>query len=181
MPIITTHPTTGMSSDFFSELATTVSIQAQPDFLASQFGGDISVPGLFERTAYQIARNLSVSYEPCGFTFAQCKEHNAFFMYPSDDAKQYAIETFDEDDAETYDYIDNRVFGMIVTLRALEDSSCRNADEQAITDIICEMMENLQRAISHTVSAICGASSKLDNDDKAHVRYMADMLQKHTE
>ena len=104
----TTHPTTSMSSDFFAALATTIDMQEQPQFLADMFGGDISVSGEFERTAYLLARNISDSYNPCGFSFAKCKQYDTFFMYPTDSSKQYAVEDFDEDEDE---YDSNDVFG----------------------------------------------------------------------
>ena len=181
----TTHPTTSMSSDFFAALATTIDMQEQPQFLADMFGGDISVSGEFERTAYLLARNISDSYNPCGFSFAKCKQYDTFFMYPTDSSKQYAVEDFDEDEDEygnkRYYHVDNKVFGMIVTLRALEDSSCRKAGEEKLAGIIYDRMERLYQAISHTTTAMCSDHSKLNEDEKAHVRYMASLIQKHVE
>lgn len=177
MSATTTHPTTSMSNDFFTALATTIDMQEQPQFLADMFGGDISVSGEFERTAYLLARNISDNYNPCGFSFAKCKQYDTFFMYPTDSSKQYAI----EDEDEHYYYVDNKVFGMIVTLRALEDSSCRKAGEEKLAGIIYDRMERLYQAVSHEVSAMCSDHSKLNEDEKAHVRYMASLIQKHVE
>lgn len=182
MPKNTTHRTIVMTDDFYSQLATNISIIEQPDFLSNHFGGDISVSGEFERTAYMLARNISEDYEPCGYSFAQCKQYDTFFMYPTDSSKQYAIENFDEDeDSANNCYMDNKVFGMIVTLQALEESSCRKAGEEELAGIICDRMERLYQAISHTSTEMCNANSKLSDDEKANIRCVASFIQKHVE
>lgn len=156
-----------------------VPYEERPDFLSSQFDNSIHDSGLFERELFKTARHLYDGEVVLKWEMAKVKSNTAdtFFMYPSTD-KQYTLAYSDDNGDEQFDILDNKMFGLIITIITLDESSCRGSEEQEFATLLSNHSAALYKAIDDCMVSI-------DDGSNAELRKqliaMFELIEKHTE
>lgn len=127
---------------------TVVPYNERPDFLPSKFNNSIHDSGLFERELFKTARHFCEEHDGGFWEIANVKAEtgDTFFMYPATD-KQYPLGYYNDEDEQCFDMLDNKIFGLIMTLITLNESSCRSDEEQDFALILSGHEQALYQAI----------------------------------
>ena len=155
-----------------------VAYEQRPDFLPSQFNNNIHDSGIFERELFKTARHFYDGEVVSKWEMASVKNAttDTFFMYPSID-KHYPVSYFNDENEECFDILDNKMFGLLVTVVTLDESSCRSSEEQEFATQLCNHLAALYKAIDDVMVAI-------DTDENTELREqlttMFEIIEKHT-
>lgn len=156
-----TEATTAMPKAFQERFFTVVPDDQRSDYLPSQFNNNVHDSGLFERELFRTAgyfcdKNMVLKWEMAS---VKSDTGDTFFMYPSID-DQYLISGLD--------VVDNKLFGLIMTLIALDEGADRSAMEQEFSDILINHHHALHKAIDS-----CMATMDDGNDDKLRSEFIS--------
>lgn len=171
--------TNTMPQKFQDAFFKVVAYEERPDFLPSQFNNNIHDSGLFERALFKTARHFYDGQVVAKWEMASVKNGTAdtFFMYPSID-KQYPISYFNDEDEECVDILDNKLFGLLATIVTLEESSCRDSEEQEFATQLCHHLAALYKAIDECMVAVDTAKN---TELREQLTNMFELIEKHTD
>ena len=173
------NETMTMPKKFHDAFFKVVPYEERPHFLPSQFNNSVHDSSLFERELYKTARHFHDGKSTLKWEMAAVKvnELDTFFMYPADDS-EYTLAYDNEDGEEVFDKIDNKLFGLIMTITALEEGSCRDIVEQDFVNLLCNHLSTLYSAIDNCMVNI-------DTENNAELREelvsMFELIERHTE
>lgn len=122
------------------------------DALNTQLEG-VNHAGEFTHHLFNLARNFSENYEPCEWTICEVPHADAFFCYPKgEEDKLYQLN--DDDAPDGVKYVDAKVFGIIMTLMALDEGTDRPREQQAACNMFYQKMTELQNMLVNTSEMI---------------------------
>lgn len=187
----TPEVTTAMPKAFQDSFFTVVPNDQRSDYLPSQFNNSIHDSGLFERELFRTAgyycdKNVVLKWE---MACVKSATGDTFFMYPSID-EPYLMRGLDAvfisgSDSRSIEYlmrgsdaVDNKLFGLIMTLITLNEGADRSSMEQEFSDILTNHHHALSKAID---ACMVDIDNGTDDTLRADLISMFETIERYTE
>ena len=141
-----------MNNTFFKSIGDAVKgTRNQNNFLPKKLRGLYEPLFNFENSIYALSASKSDDYQGDSWTFVQCKENDAFFMYPNDN-KEYTITN------QNYqcDYVvNNKLFGIMMCMIAFSQLSFKHQNKEDVSQMYAHHYHNLKDSFYSAVDNLC--------------------------
>ena len=123
----------------------------------------------FENSIYALSESKSNDYDGGSWKFVQCKENDAFFMYPADD-KEYTITN---QNYQCEYIVDNKLFGMMMCMIAFSNLSFKHQNKESISQMYAHHYHNLRNSFYSAVDNMCEGDNRASDEVIEEIKAMS--------